>query len=33
MLVPLILLAALAAFTLWPQPFTELAERVAAALM
>ena len=33
MLVPLILLALLAAFTVWPQPFTELAERVAAALM
>ena len=33
MLVPLILLAVLAAFTVWPQPFTELAERVAAALM
>ena len=33
MLVPLILLAALAAFTIWPQPLTDLAERVAAALM
>ena len=33
MLVPVILLAALAAFTIWPQPLTELAERVAAALM
>ena len=33
MLVPLVLLALLAAFTIWPQPFTELAERVAAALM
>ena len=33
MLVPVILLAALAAFTIWPQPLTELAERAAAALM
>ena len=33
MLVPVILLAALAAFTIWPQPFTDLAQRVAAALM
>ena len=33
MLVPLVLLAALAAFTIWPQPFTDLAQRVAAALM
>ena len=33
MLVPVILLAALAAFTIWPQPLTELAERVTAALM
>jgi hypothetical protein len=33
MLVPLVLLAALAAFTVWPQPFTDLAQRVAAALM
>ena len=33
MLVPVILLAALAAFTLWPQPLTDLAKRVADALM
>lgn len=33
MLIPVILLAALSAFTVWPQPFTALAERVAAALM
>ena len=33
MLVPVILLAALAAFTLWPQPLTDLVKRVADALM
>ena len=32
-LVPVILLAALAAFTIWPQPLTDLAKRVADALM
>jgi len=33
MLVPVIVLALLAAFTVWPRPFTELAGLIAADLM
>lgn len=33
MLIPVILLAALAAFTIWPQPFTELSKAIASGLM